>query len=90
MHFIDKLQQQTQIQNAIGFFAAILPHNNISNLATMKTILLIKEIYAEGFRNLGNFIVRKYFKLFAWFSFAMFLVVLYAFIFRLSTGFPFD
>ncbi len=56
----------------------------------MKTILLIKEIYMEGFRNLGNFIVREYFKLFAWFSFIMFLVVLYAFIFRVSTGFIFD
>jgi len=27
----------------------------------MKTALLIKEIYLEGFRNLGNFIVQKYF-----------------------------
>lgn len=56
----------------------------------MKTTLLIKEIYAEAFRDLGHYIVRNYFKLFAWFSFAMFLVVLYAFIFRLSTGFVFD
>ncbi|MGB5820639.1 MAG: DUF6747 family protein [Saonia sp.] len=56
----------------------------------MKTVLLIKEIYLEGFRNIGSFIVRKYFKFFAWFSFLMFLVVLYAFIFRVSTGFAFD
>ena len=56
----------------------------------MKTILLIKEIYAEGFRNLGHFIVTNYFKAFAWFSFALFLVVLYAFIFRVATGFAFD
>ncbi|WP_411030122.1 DUF6747 family protein [Spongiimicrobium sp. 3-5] len=56
----------------------------------MKTILLIKEIYFEGFKNLGNVIVRKYFKFFTWFSFIMFLVVLYAFIFRVSTGFAFD
>ncbi len=56
----------------------------------MKTILLIKEIYLEGFKNLGNFIVKKYFKAFAWFSFIMFVVVLYAFIFRVSTGFAFD
>ncbi|MGB5358938.1 MAG: DUF6747 family protein [Eudoraea sp.] len=56
----------------------------------MKTALLIKEIYLEGFRNLGNFIVRKYFKAFAWFSFIMFFVVLYAFIFRVYTGFAFD
>ncbi len=56
----------------------------------MKTILLVKEIYIEGFKNLGSFIVRNYFRAFAWFSFAMFLVVLYAFIFRVYTGFPFD
>ena len=56
----------------------------------MKTILLLREIYAEGFRNLGSFLVRNYFKAFAWFSFFMLIVVLYAFIFRLVTGFAFD
>ncbi len=56
----------------------------------MKTFLLIKEIYLEAFRNLGHILIRKYFKIFAWFSFAMFLIVLYAFIYRLYTGFPFD
>lgn len=56
----------------------------------MKTLLLVKEIYLEGFRNLGNLIIRNYFKAFAWFSFTMFAVVLYAFVFRIFTGFPFD
>jgi len=56
----------------------------------MKTVLLIKEIYTDGFRNLGNFIVKEYFKVFAWFCFAMYVVVLYAFLFRLVTGFAFD
>lgn len=56
----------------------------------MKKLLLIKEIYLEAFRNIGNIILRKYFEAFAWFSFALFLIVLYAFIFRLWTGFPFD
>ncbi|WP_198944427.1 DUF6747 family protein [Robiginitalea sediminis] len=56
----------------------------------MKTLLLVKEIYLDAFKNLGNLIVRNYFRAFAWFSFAMFLVVLYAFVFRISTGFPFD
>lgn len=56
----------------------------------MKTILLIKEVYLEGFRNLGNYLIKNYFKAFAWFSFAMLLVVLYAFVFRVITGFPFD
>ncbi len=56
----------------------------------MKIILLIKEIYKEGFRNFGNIVVKKYFKVFAWFSFIMFFIVLYAFIYRISTGFAFD
>ncbi|MGB5205713.1 DUF6747 family protein [Eudoraea sp.] len=56
----------------------------------MKTALLIKEIYLEGFRNLGNIIVKKYFEAFAWFSFIMYAMVLYAFIFRVFTGFAFD
>lgn len=56
----------------------------------MKTILLFKEIYADAFKNLGNYVVRNYFRAFAWFSFIMFLVVLYAFVFRVYTGFAFD
>ncbi|MGI9546910.1 MAG: DUF6747 family protein [Flavobacteriaceae bacterium] len=56
----------------------------------MKKILLIKEIYLEAFRNIGNLILKKYFQAFAWFCFALFLIALYAFIFRLSTGFSFD
>lgn len=56
----------------------------------MKTTLLIKEIYLEGFKNLGNYIVRNYFKAFAWFSFFLFIVALYAFIYRVATGFAFD
>jgi hypothetical protein len=56
----------------------------------MKTTLLIREIYLEGFRNLGSLVVRNYFKVFAWFSFILFFIVLYAFIYRVSTGFAFD
>ncbi len=56
----------------------------------MKTIVLLKEIYLEGFRNIGNYLIRNYFRLFTWFSFMMFFVVLYAFIFRVSTGYAFD
>ena len=62
----------------------------LNKINDMKTILLLKEVYVEGFRNLGNFIIKKYFKLFAWFSFAMFIIVLYAFIYRVVTGFAFD
>ena len=56
----------------------------------MKTVLLIKNIYREAFLNLGHFITKNFFKAFAWFSFVMFFVVLYAFVFRVVTGFPFD
>lgn len=56
----------------------------------MKTILLFKEIYFEGFRNISNYMVKHYFKAFAWFTLVMFIIVLYAFIFRLFTGFAFD
>lgn len=61
-----------------------------TNPIDMKTLLLVKEIYYEGFRNLGNIIVRNYLKVFCWFSAILFAVVLYAFIFRVSTGFAFD
>jgi hypothetical protein len=56
----------------------------------MNTVLLIKNIYREAFESLGHFITKNFFKAFAWFSFAMFSVVLYAFIFRIATGFPFE
>ncbi|MEM7381947.1 DUF6747 family protein [Poritiphilus flavus] len=56
----------------------------------MKTIVLLKEIYLDGFKNLGSYLVKNYFKAFAWFSFMMFFVVLYAFVFRVFTGFAFD
>ena len=56
----------------------------------MKTTLLIREIYLEGFRNLGHILIKNYFKAFAWFTLAMFVIVLYAFLFRLFTGFVFS
>lgn len=58
--------------------------------AIMKTVLLLKNIYLDGFRNIGNYIVRNYFKMFTWFTVAMLAIVSYAFVFRLITGFPFD
>ncbi|WP_367176847.1 DUF6747 family protein [uncultured Eudoraea sp.] len=56
----------------------------------MNTLLLIQEIYHEGFKNLGNLFYKNYLKAFAWFGFSMYGVVIYAFLFRLSTGFVFD
>ncbi|WP_425234609.1 DUF6747 family protein [Ulvibacterium sp.] len=56
----------------------------------MKTFLLLREIYLEAFKSFGNYLVRNYFKAFAWFSFMLLVVVLYAFVFRVYTGFAFD
>ncbi|NND14829.1 MAG: hypothetical protein HKN89_00725 [Eudoraea sp.] len=56
----------------------------------MKTLHLIKEIYMEGFKNLGHMIVREYFRVFTWISFILFFVALYAFVYRAVTGFAFD
>ncbi len=56
----------------------------------MKNTLLIKEIYLEAFQNLGHYLIKTYFKAFFWFCFASFLIVLYAFLFRVLTGFAFD
>lgn len=56
----------------------------------MQKLLLFKEIYLEAFRNLGHMLLTKYFKFFFWFCFAMLLVVMYAFTYRIATGFVFD
>ncbi len=50
----------------------------------MDTFLPIREICTEGFKNLGNFMVGEYFRMFAWFCCAMYLIVLSAFLFRLT------
>ena len=56
----------------------------------MNTLLQLREIYLNAFRQFSNYLVRNLLKILTWFAFAMFLIVLYAFIFRLQTGFPFD
>ncbi|MEQ8421300.1 MAG: hypothetical protein RIB64_14925 [Arenibacter algicola] len=55
----------------------------------MKTVLLMAKIYTEGSKNIGGLIVQNYLKVFAWFSFIMFELVLYAIVCRLATGFSF-
>jgi hypothetical protein len=56
----------------------------------MRNILLVKEIYFEAFRNLGNFLIKNYLQMFAWFCFALIGVTIFAFAFRVSTGFAFQ
>ncbi|WP_445383266.1 DUF6747 family protein [Robiginitalea sp. IMCC43444] len=56
----------------------------------MKTTLLLKEIYFEAFRNLGNYLVKNSLKVFSWFCFVLFFIALYALVYRMATGFVFD
>ncbi len=56
----------------------------------MNKLLLIKEVYIEAFRNWTNLFLKKYFKAFSWFCFALIVIAIYAFIFRVSTGFSFS
>ena len=56
----------------------------------MKSIHLIRDIYVEAFKNLGHAFVKSYFKAMSWFCLASFIIVIYAFVFRITTGFAFD
>jgi hypothetical protein len=52
--------------------------------------LLLKKVYFEAFKNLGHRIVKNGFKIYFWVCASLFVMVLYAFIFRLTTGFVWD
>ncbi|WP_369798320.1 DUF6747 family protein [Cellulophaga sp. Hel_I_12] len=56
----------------------------------MRNVLLVREIYIEAFKNLGNFLLKNYLKVFAWFCFILIAVASYALIFRISTGYAFQ
>ena len=56
----------------------------------MKNFHLILELYEAAFRAIGHFVVRHVYKLLFWFCFFCYLVVLYAFLYRIATGFAFD
>jgi hypothetical protein len=55
----------------------------------MKTVLLIKEIYFDGFKNLGSYLVERLLKVLTWFTLGIFIIVLYGFLYRILTGFAF-
>ena len=55
----------------------------------MRKFLLLQEIYLEAFRDWTQKLLNKYFKIFSVFCFFLLIVVLYAFVFRVSTGFSF-
>jgi hypothetical protein len=52
----------------------------------LNTVLLIRYTYSEALLKLGHFLSKEFLKVFAFISFALFAVVLYAFIFRVVTG----
>ncbi|WP_342155799.1 DUF6747 family protein [Joostella sp. CR20] len=54
----------------------------------MTTLLLLKELYKSSFSELKNGYAATFLKVLSWFFFLVFLVVIYAFFYRLFTGFP--
>lgn len=55
----------------------------------MDKLLLVKEIYVEAFRDWTFRVLQKYFKVYSWFCFALLAMVVYAFVYRVTTGFAF-
>lgn len=55
----------------------------------MKKLLLIREIYVEAFTDWTYRMLKKYFKVLSWLWLALFVLTLYAFVYRVSTGFAF-
>ncbi|MGB3151188.1 MAG: DUF6747 family protein [Maribacter sp.] len=55
----------------------------------MEKILLVKEIYVEAFKNWRNIILENYFKVFSWICFVLLAITIYAFTYRVLTGFSF-
>lgn len=55
----------------------------------MEKIILIRSIYTEAFRNWKYLLVKNYFKVVSVICFALIAITIYAFIFRLSTGYAF-
>ncbi|MFD0862671.1 DUF6747 family protein [Sungkyunkwania multivorans] len=56
----------------------------------MTIFLQFKKIYTSAFKNLGNDLTATFLKAFSWFCFILIGVVIYAFIYRLLTGFAFQ
>ena len=56
----------------------------------MNKFSVVREIYMEAFKSLGHLILRNGFKIYFWTCAFLFLVVVYAFSFRLATGFVWD
>ena len=55
----------------------------------MTTLLLLKDLYRTAFEELNNRVAEVFFKFMSIVSFIGLMIVLYAFVYRLATGFPF-
>lgn len=55
----------------------------------MTTLLLLKDLYRNSFVELENKFAASFFKMMSWMSFFGFMIVLYAFVYRVATGFQF-
>ena len=55
----------------------------------MTTLLLVRELYVQAFKNLGHYLVVTYFKALSWLCFLTMGIIVYAFMYRLFTGFAF-
>ncbi|MEA1785172.1 DUF6747 family protein [Arenibacter sp. GZD96] len=56
----------------------------------MTKVLLVKKVYLDAFRNLGHMIIKHSAKAYFWFVAVLLSVVLYAFWYRIFTGFVWD
>ncbi|MCM5663681.1 DUF6747 family protein [Galbibacter mesophilus] len=54
----------------------------------MTTFLHLKELYSSSFSDLKNNYAATILKVMMWFTLACFLIAVYAFFYRLITGFP--
>ncbi len=56
----------------------------------MSTLILIKESYKEGFRNLSVYLVRRFLKSYTWLTIVLWTIAVYALVFRMASGYAFD
>lgn len=55
----------------------------------MEKVIIIKSIYTEAFRNWKYLLIKNSFKVISIICFSLIAMTIYAFIFRVSTGFAF-
>ena len=53
----------------------------------MKNLLLVKELYSDGFRDIKNLFISLFLKIYALFSFSMIALAIIVFITKIANGF---